>query len=399
VLFQRSVIGAFPPKVARRAQKNAEKIRPLPRDRYTPRVRASDFDFHLPPEQIAQAPADEREQARLYLLPRDAPAGHARIADLPSLLPPGALLVTNDTRVFPARLRGRKSPTGGAVELLLLERLPHKSSEEHLFAEGEWEEKWRCLGRSSKGFHPGYKIKLDGDQAMFVVVAEVHGAEVDVLFWGHGQGGLLAVAERIGEVPLPPYIGRDGAPSDEDRARYQTVYARETGSAAAPTAGLHFTPRLLAALAARGIERVALTLHVGLGTFAPLRTDEVDDLSELHAERYEIPAATAGAIADARREGRPVIAVGTTTVRALESAWSTETGSLRTGPGTTRLFIKPGHRFHAIDGLLTNFHLPRSTLLMLVAAFAGTDRLLAAYRDAVARGYRFYSFGDAMLIR
>ena len=359
-------------------------------------MRASDFDFALPPAQIAQHPATPRDAARLYVLPRSgAPAAHAHVRDLPGLLPEGALLVVNDTRVIPARLRARK-PTGGKVELLLIER----RDEEQPF-DTPWTETWTCLGGASKPLRPGTTLALDGPDTGDAPEAEilaVRGAEVDVRFRGRTAGGLLAVAERLGEIPLPPYITRV-APEADDRDRYQTVYARSPGAAAAPTAGLHFTPALLDALAARGIERAALTLHVGLGTFAPLRSDDVSDLDTLHAERYELSAATCDAIARARAAGRPVVAVGTTTVRALESAAAaSRDGALQPGPAVTRLFIKPGFRFRVVDGMMTNFHLPRSTLLMLVAAFAGQERVLAAYADAVARGYRFFSYGDAMLI-
>ncbi len=360
-------------------------------------MRATDFDYHLPPERIAQAPADERDRARLYVLPRaGGEARHAVVADLPSLLPEGALVVVNDSRVFPARLHGRKA-TGGRVELLLLHPTEAGTGPGTRTGTGTWSETWACLGGSSKGLRERMQVILDGESAPGAEIVAVRGAEVDVRFTGAGAGGLLAAAERIGEVPLPPYIARPSGPSAADRERYQTVYARAAGSAAAPTAGLHFTPRLLDALAARGIERAAVTLHVGLGTFAPLRGDDLDGVDQLHAERFTVTDEAAARIAAARAAGRPVIAVGTTTVRTLESACD-DAGRVRAGAGETRLFIRPGHRFRAVDGMLTNFHLPRSSLLMLVAAFAGRDRVLAAYRDAVARGYRFYSFGDAMLI-
>jgi len=344
-------------------------------------VRLDDFDYELPAERIAQAPPDERDGAKLYLLPRDGgEARHAAIVDLPSLLPERALLVVNDSRVFPARLRGRKE-TGGKVELLLL----------HPIRDENGSETWACLGGASKPLRSGMRVFLDGEREAEIVA--VNGAEVEVRF----ASGVRELAERIGEVPLPPYIERV-RPSEADRERYQTVYARDSGSAAAPTAGLHLSERLLARLDERGIERAAVTLHVGLGTFAPLRAPGgVVDGSELHAERYVVPEATAAAIARARGDGRAVVAVGTTTVRTLESACD-ERGLTRAGAGETRLFIRPGHRFRAVDGMLTNFHLPRSSLLMLVAAFGGRERVLAAYRDAVARRYRFYSFGDAMLL-
>lgn len=375
-----------------------------------------DYDYELPPEQIAQQPAAEREQARLYLLPRHAgEARHAQVADLPALLDelaPGALLVVNDTRVIPARLRAHKE-SGGRAELLLVTPLgagesstePSEPNAALGKADGErWSERWLCLGGASKPLRPGQVLTLDGGEAQARITA-VRAQQVEVEFRGQGAGGLVAVAERIGEVPLPPYIKRPDGPSALDAARYQTVYARVPGSAAAPTAGLHLTPPLLADLRARGVEHAAVTLHVGLGTFAPLAlADDADvaELTELHAERYVVPDATIAAVARARGEGRKVIAVGTTSVRALESAALAAeregTGPLRRGPGVTRLCIGPAHRFRAVDGMLTNFHLPRSSLLLLVGALAGRERLLGAYRDAVARGYRFYSYGDAMLV-
>ena len=357
-----------------------------------------DFDYHLPPERIAQQPAAERDRARLYVLPlHGSESGHAVVADLPErlaeLVPEGALLVVNDTRVIPARLRGRK-PSGGQVELLLVS--PRTSR-----VDGDrWTEEWLCLGGASKPIRPGTEIVLTGERPASARVVQVAAQQVVVAFCGEQPGGLIAVAERLGEVPLPPYIRRPDGPRPDDAARYQTVYARAPGSAAAPTAGLHLTPALLDALSARGIARASVTLHVGLGTFAPLALPDdapIGAITELHAERYQIPAATALAVAEARAAGRRVIAVGTTTVRALESA-ADELGALRVGAGETRIFIGPGHRFRVVGGLLTNFHLPRSTLLMLVSAMAGRERLLAAYRDAVAREYRFFSYGDAMLI-
>ena len=356
-------------------------------------MRVTDFDFELPTSQIAQFPAAERSEARLYVMRRDgAASSHERIKDLPSLLPSNALLVVNDTRVFPARLHGRKL-TGGRVELLLLRR------ERQSFAGTEWSEEWSCLGGSSKGLKAGQPLLLDGERAPAATVVEVRGAEATLRFTGaaHEADGMFTVAERIGEVPLPPYIRRSSSPDMADGTRYQTVYARVAGSAAAPTAGLHFTPELLAALASRGIERAAITLHIGTGTFAPFRSDDLNAISELHAEPWFISSEAARAIAAARDSGRPVIAVGTTTVRTLESACD-DRGRIAPGAGETRMFIRPGHRFLAVDGLLTNFHLPRSSLLVLIAAFAGRERVLSAYRDAVDRGYRFYSYGDAMLI-
>ena len=363
-------------------------------------IYASDFDFALPPSLIAQQPTERRDAARLFVLPRaGGETRHLGVGDLVNLLPERALLIVNDTRVIPARLHGRK-PTGGRVELVLLRPLTamHEGA--------TWRETWTCVAGASKPIRPGLTIALDGERAPMATVMATRGIEADVQFVGQDPGGLVAAVERIGEVPLPPYIERGAGPSSaDDRGRYQTVYARVPGAAAAPTAGLHFTDELLERLAARGVERASVTLHVGLGTFAPLRSDEVDPRMELHAERYTVPPATSDAIARARAEGRPVIAVGTTTVRTLESA-ADDHGAIRPGDGETRLFITPGYRFRALrpgagDGLITNFHLPKSTLLMLVSAFVegGKERVLAAYAEAVARGYRFFSYGDAMLIQ
>lgn len=337
---------------------------------------ASDFDFALPQASIAQAPLARRDEARLYVLDRQSGAAeHCQVRDLPSLLPPGALVVVNDTRVIPARLRATK-PTGGKVELLLCEPL----------SDGVW----RCLGGASKPIRLG-PLRLDGDGAPDAEVLAVDGEYVEVRF----GGDLRDYVSRHGEVPLPPYIKRD-APEPADRERYQTVFARVPGAVAAPTAGLHFTAELLAALEARGLRGATITLHVGPGTFSPLRADDLEGQT-LHAERYDVPAETARAIAETRAAGHPVVAVGTTVVRTLEAAAAEE--GVRAGEGTTSIFIRPGHRFRVVDMMLTNFHLPKSSLIILVAAFAGKERVLAAYRDAVARGYRFYSYGDAMLIR
>ena len=296
--------------------------------------------------------------------------------DLPSLLPAGALVVVNDTRVLNARLAANK-PTGGAVELLLVE--PNGDGS------------WRCMGGASKPIRPG-PLTLAGADAPSAEVLAVDGKWVDVRF----GGDILAYAEAHGDVPLPPYIKR--AESDAaDRDRYQTIFARAPGAVAAPTAGLHFTPELLAALEARGIRRATITLHVGPGTFAPLRSDEIEG-QKLHPERYHVPESTAAAVAAARAAGRPIVAVGTTVVRTLEAA-AIDERTLRVGAGSTDIFIQPGHRFRLVDHMLTNFHLPKSSLVMLVAALAGKDRVLAAYAEAVAQQYRFYSYGDAMLIK
>ncbi|MBP7146150.1 MAG: tRNA preQ1(34) S-adenosylmethionine ribosyltransferase-isomerase QueA [Acidobacteria bacterium] len=344
------------------------------------------FDYELPAASIAQEPATPRDAARLLVLDRAAGGPrHARVRDLPELLRAGDLLVLNDTRVVPARLFARK-PTGGAVELLLLERLDTS-------APGET---WLALVGASRAPRPHVALELpDGYRAELLEPTDDEGrARVAVA----GPGPVAELLERRGLPPLPPYIRR--APGDPrlaaDRERYQTVYAREPGAVAAPTAGLHFTPELLDRLAARGVERAALTLHVGEGTFRPVRAPDTADV-RLHEESFTVPEATAAAIAAARGRGGRVVAVGTTVARALESRPDGPRGAPLPGAGRTSLFIAPGFAFRHVDALLTNFHLPRSTLLMLVAAFAGRERVLAAYREAVAAGYRFYSYGDAML--
>jgi len=338
-------------------------------------VRLEDLDFALPPEQIAQTPAAERTAARLLVLERTSGAlHHHRIADLPRLLRPGDLLVLNDARVIPARIRGRR-PSGGRLELLLLGPA----------APGTWEALVRGHPRVGETVVlPGARGEWlealgDGRWRLRLEVGE------DVLAW----------LERVGEVPLPPYIRRPEGPRPEDRLRYQTTYARVPGAVAAPTAGLHFTPELLAALASRGIEHVMLTLHVGPGTFLPLREGPLEACT-IAGERYHIPAVTAARIAETRRAGGRVIAVGTTTVRALESA--AQHGPEVAGTGMAELFIRPGYRFRLVDVLLTNFHLPRTPLLALVAALAGWERIREAYGEAIRCGYRFYSYGDAMLV-
>ncbi len=332
-----------------------------------------DFDFQLPQAAIAQAPAP-RGESRLLVLDAEGEARHRLVTDLVDLLAPGDLLVVNDTRVLPARLFAR-GPAGGSVELLLVERLA--------------ERRWECLVKPGRRARPGKRLALaPGVSAEVVAMGEDGRRTVEF------STPIEPHLETIGHVPLPPYIDRPDRA--EDRERYQTVYAAAPGAIAAPTAGLHFTEALLDRLAARGIERASVTLHVGLGTFKPVTAELVHE-HRMDAERYLVPSATVAAIAEARRRGGRVVAVGTTVVRTLESA-AEEDGGVRPGAGSTRLFIVPGHRFRAVDLLLTNFHLPRSTLLMLVSAFAGRERVLEAYREAIAEGYRFYSYGDAMLL-
>lgn len=343
-------------------------------------MRISDLDYELPEELIAQEPLARRDASRLLLLDVAADQVEDRLfAELPGLLPP-SLFVFNDTRVFPARLLGHKA-TGGQVELLLLRKT------------GDVADRWLAMGRSSKRFREGMELSLCEDRLMARVVSvRSHGQlEVDL----RTEGEVDTLIEQAGEVPLPPYIRR--AAADEDRTRYQTVYARKPGAVAAPTAGLHFTEGTLGALEEAGHETAYVTLHVGPGTFRPVQVDTLDE-HQMHEEAYEVSEATVAAIARARAEGRPVVAVGTTVVRTLESSIDAE-GQPVAGFDTTRLFIRPPYRFHVVDHLVTNFHLPRSTLLALVMAFAGVDLTRRAYREAAERRYRFYSYGDAMLIQ
>lgn len=359
-------------------------------------MRVDDFDFELPEGLIAQQ-ARPRGASRLLVVDRAAGTWREQaFRDLPSLFDPGDLIVVNDSRVFAARLIGRRDPSGGAVECFLLRRASSEPIEPAEPAD------WEAL------VHPGQKLKPG---ARFIVEDEarapgvrIRGEILERLFHGRrrvrlvaeGAESIDAAVDAIGHMPLPPYIHRGD--TEEDRARYQTVYARERGSIAAPTAGLHFDQGVLDALDARGVRRAAVTLHVGYGTFKPVRVDEVEQ-HVVDPEPYEIPPATARAIAGAKAAGRRVAAVGTTTTRALEHWARTE---LRTGtgagPASADLFIYPGFRFQVVDALVTNFHLPKSSLFMLVCAFAGRELMLEAYRDAVRMGFHFYSYGDAMLI-
>jgi S-adenosylmethionine:tRNA ribosyltransferase-isomerase len=356
---------------------------------YSTRVhRASDYEFELPESLIAAEAPAERDGARLLIVGKGG-VQHEQVRNLAELLPAGALLVVNDTRVLPARLFATK-PTGGRVELLLCDRLDQSSTSET----------WRALAASSKPMREG-ALTIAGVDAPAVEVLSAAPPYVDVRITPRAGESVEAALGRVGEVPLPPYIVKARAHKGEqrvheaDRARYQTIFAEKPGAVAAPTAGLHLSHALLERLAGKGIERVAVTLHVGPGTFAPLRSDVLDD-NVLHAEPYEVSPATADAINRARSEGRPIVAVGTTVVRTLEAS-ADEHGTIHPGAGTTTLFIKPGHRWKVVDRLLSNFHLPGSSLLVLVATFAGKERVMAAYREAVAQGYRFYSYGDATL--
>jgi S-adenosylmethionine:tRNA ribosyltransferase-isomerase len=370
-------------------------------------MNVSDFDFHLPDDLIAQD-ALARGTSRLFVLDRRTGTHrHTTIAELSSILVPGDVLVVNNTRVIAARLLGRRSPSGGVVECLLLGTTQPEASDNPLKDELEHSGYARAPGATVRLaealVHPGQKLKpgslmrFEGEAGVLVgeiISRHFHGRRT-IRLWVEGGGDVDALVDALGHMPLPPYIKRSD--TLEDRERYQTVYARVRGSVAAPTAGLHFTPELLSALDARGIECVEITLHVGYGTFKPVRVTRVED-HVVDPEPYEIPLKAETAIARAKRDHRRVIAVGTTTTRALEDAAVCGGGHVRAGAGTASVFIYPGHRFQVIDGLLTNFHLPASSLLMLVSAFAGREKILDAYREAVERGYRFYSYGDAMLI-
>jgi S-adenosylmethionine:tRNA ribosyltransferase-isomerase len=338
-------------------------------------MRKSDFRYELPPELIAQAPLPERSASRLLVLD----AARERLEDrgmreLPELLLPGDLLVFNDTRVLPARLRGRKD-SGGEVEVLVERLLGGQLIKAQV--------------RASKPLKPGRSIALEGGGTLQVVGRE----DEFYLLRAPSHEPVERLLMRAGRMPLPPYIQREAEPEDE--RRYQTLFAREPGAVAAPTAGLHFDEALLAALAARGVQTATITLHVGAGTFQPMRTEEIRE-HRMHSEWLNVGAELVERIRRTRAAGGRVIAVGTTVVRALESA--SRDGELKPFAGETSIFIFPGYRIGSIDGLITNFHLPESTLLMLVSAFAGRERVLAAYRHAVARRYRFFSYGDAMLI-
>ena len=335
-------------------------------------MRLGELDYQLPPELIARHPAATRDSARLLVV-NDEGLAHRRFAELPELLP-GALFIVNDTRVIRARLFGKKVPSGGRVELLLVRRLDQEGA------------RWTAMARASRGLRPGSSIRLaDGFEALVESGVDAEGLYTVKL---HTTEPVDALLERLGHVPLPPYIDRPDEPAD--RERYQTIYARVPGAVAAPTAGLHFSRELYARC-----DVASITLHVGPGTFRPVSVPDLDD-HPMHAECFEVPAETCSRIARAREEGAPIVAVGTTVVRALESA--VVGGALAPMRGETRLLIQPGYCFRVIDALVTNFHLPGSTLLALVYAFGGVDRMRAAYREAIERLYRFYSYGDAMLI-
>ena len=339
-------------------------------------MKKSDFYFELPPELIAQTPLEKRDSSRLMCMDRETgEVSHRVFSDLAELLRPGDCLVMNDSRVLPARLLGTRE-TGGAVEVLLLRDL----------GGGEWE----CLTRPGRKTRPGTRLSFGGGELSADVVSVAEGGNRVIKF--NYDGIFLEVLERLGKMPLPPYIKEEL----QDSERYQTVYSRELGSAAAPTAGLHFTKELLEKIAAKGVRECFVTLHVGLGTFRPVKEDEIED-HDMHSEFCIIPEETARIITETKRAGGRVVCVGTTSCRTIES-FANEDGTVDAKSGWTNIFIYPGYRFKCMDALITNFHLPESTLVMLVSAFAGREHILNAYNEAVANKYRFFSFGDAMYL-
>ncbi len=349
-----------------------------------------DFDYYLPPHLIAQFPPAKREDSRLMVVDRrNGALEHAAFTRLPDHLRRGDVLVVNETRVLPARLIGKKA-SGGKVEVLLVRK---RKDAQAGARSGEWD----CLARSSGALRPGTQVAFDS-AVKGELLEKTAGGLWRLFISAEGDADLAASLGRIGLAPLPPYIHRNGDETRRtaDLERYQTVYARKDGAIAAPTAGLHFSRGLLGEIEEKGVRIVPVTLHVGIGTFLPVKVEQVEN-HRLEPEFFEVSQEAAEALRAARAEGRRIIGVGTTVVRALESAVDPE-GGIQPCRGETGLFILPGHRFRAVDALITNFHLPRSTLLMLVSAFAGKDLVLAAYREAIRENYRFYSYGDAMLI-
>ncbi|MDY4104850.1 MAG: tRNA preQ1(34) S-adenosylmethionine ribosyltransferase-isomerase QueA [Oscillospiraceae bacterium] len=339
-------------------------------------MKKSDFWFDLPEELIAQTPLEQRDCSRLMHLSKETgEIEHLHFSDLPRFLNPGDCLVLNDSRVLPARLIGHR-PTGGQVEVLLLKDLGN--------------DEWECLTKPGKKTRPGAEITFGNGELTATVLSTGDGGTRRVKF--HYEGIFLEVLERLGKMPLPPYIHTEL----QDNERYQTVYSKVVGSAAAPTAGLHFTPELLDEIRAKGVKVCFVTLHVGLGTFRPVKEDEIEE-HEMHSEFCIMPKETADAINETRANGGRVIAVGTTSCRTIES-FAREDGTMPETSGWTDIFIYPGYRFKCVDALVTNFHLPESTLIMLVSALAGREHVLNAYKTAVENRYRFFSFGDTMLI-
>jgi S-adenosylmethionine:tRNA ribosyltransferase-isomerase len=340
-------------------------------------VKLTDYDFHLPEELIAQHPAEPRDASRLFVVHRDGGAfEHRHFRDLPGYLHPGDALVVNETRVMPARLLGQREGTGGAMEVLLLKRLDR--------------DRWETLVKPGKKAQPGQRIVF-GDGLLTATVRETTEVGGRMVTFSY-EGVFEELLDRLGQMPLPPYIHEQLA----DPERYQTVYAREWGSAAAPTAGLHFTPELLTRLESMGVSVHKVLLHVGLGTFRPVQVENLLE-HKMHSEFYTVTPDTAAALNRVKAAGGRIVAVGTTSVRTLETVTASD-GTVQPGEGWTEIFIYPGYRFKAVDAMITNFHLPKSTLLMLVSAFADRELMLRVYSEAVAERYRFFSFGDAMLI-
>ena len=340
-------------------------------------MKTSDFYYDLPQELIAQTPIEKRDTSRLMTLNRTTgEVGHHHFYELPDFLRPGDCLILNDSRVLPARLLGQRLPGGGACEVLLLTDKGDKT--------------WECLVRPGRKMRTGAKLSFGNGELTAEVVGEVEGGNRLVRF--DYEGIFLEVLEHLGKMPLPPYIKEEL----QDQERYQTVYSKVVGSAAAPTAGLHFTPELLEKIAAKGVGIGYVTLHVGLGTFRPVKEEEITD-HEMHSEYCVIPQETADLINNTKAGGGRVICVGTTSCRTLES-WAADDGHMEAKAGWTNIYIYPGYKFKVMDGLVTNFHLPESTLIMLVSAFAGREHVLAAYAEAVKERYRFFSFGDAMFL-
>ncbi|MBE6972815.1 MAG: tRNA preQ1(34) S-adenosylmethionine ribosyltransferase-isomerase QueA [Ruminococcaceae bacterium] len=339
-------------------------------------MKTSDFNFDLPEELIAQTPLERRDASRLLTLDKQTgQTGHHHFYDIADMLNPGDCLVMNNSRVLPARLIGRRESGGACEVLLLIDR---------------GENIWECLVRPGRKLKPGAKVLFGEGELTGEVVAEVEGGNRLVRF--SYEGIFLEVLERLGRMPLPPYIKAELQESE----RYQTVYSKVSGSAAAPTAGLHFTTELMEKLVRKGVKLCYVTLHVGLGTFRPVKAEEITQ-HEMHSEYCVIPQETADAINETKKNGGRVVCVGTTSCRTIES-WAGEDGIMKASAGWTNIFIYPGYRFKVLDALITNFHLPESTLIMLVSALAGRENVLAAYKEAVAEKYRFFSFGDAMFI-
>ena len=340
-------------------------------------MKTSDFYYDLPPELIAQTPIEQRDASRLLTLNTETgETQHHHFYDLPNFLRPGDCLVLNNSRVLPARLIGKREPGGGACEVMLLIDRGEKT--------------WECLVRPGKKLRTGTKLSFGEGQLTAEITEVLDNGNRLVRF--HYEGIFLEVLERLGKMPLPPYIKEEL----QDSERYQTVYSKEVGSAAAPTAGLHFTKELLEKIQAMGVRVCYVTLHVGLGTFRPVKAEDIND-HEMHSEYCTISAETAEIINRTKQEGGRVICVGTTSCRTIES-WAGEDGSMKESAGWTNIFIYPGYRFKVLDCLVTNFHLPESTLIMLISALAGREHVLAAYEEAVQERYRFFSFGDAMFI-